>query len=207
MTVLLPNAPAKPLDNLTEIYKWPRAGHWTYIEYVRFTEVMGNRFRYEIIEGHLQMMAAPTPQHQEIVANINEYLRRFVKQHKLGKVYFSPIDVVLDKLQKSTVQPDLLFIPINNLAIVERAKIFGVPDLIVEVLSSNRADDLETKFKLYAQYGVQEYWIVDPVNETVEVFVLQDELFVIFGRFTHSQIVHSNQLNGIHIPVDEIFDL
>ena len=90
-------------------------------------------FFYELLNGHIVKKQAPSPMHQEAVANINWFLNNFVREKDLGKVYTSPIDVFFDTYNNA--QPDILFIRKDRLFIVDKDGIQGQPDLIVEVLS------------------------------------------------------------------------
>ena len=85
----------------------------------------------------------------------------FVMEAQLGRLFIAPLDVVLSAT--NVVQPDLVFISNARMHIITDANIQGAPDLVVEVLSpSTAARDWRTKHDLYAEHGVQEYWIVDP---------------------------------------------
>src|SRR3990172_11022780 len=89
--------------------------------------------QYELIDGELCMTPAPRPKHQEIVLRIAQELDGFVRKNGLGKVFVSPVDVLLDR--HTVVQPDVLFISQSRVSIVGEEAIEGAPDLVVEVLS------------------------------------------------------------------------
>jgi Uma2 family endonuclease len=104
------------------------------------------------------------------------------------------------------VQPDLVFVAAERLDIVTQRAIEGVPDLVVEVLSpSNWLDDRRTKFALYAEIGVREYWIVDPDERTVEVFSLQEGRYALRGRFGPDETLRSDLLPGFEVAVGDLF--
>ena len=131
-----------------------QAKRWTYEEYYR----LNNEQRYEIIDGNLLMAPAPDTWHQSWIGALFIILDRHVRSRNLGKVFLSPVDVVLNS--ENSVQPDLVFLSSANLGIVQRRGIFGTPDLLVEMVSvsSMRRDRYEKK-ELYARFGVKEYWI------------------------------------------------
>ncbi|MBI4328052.1 MAG: Uma2 family endonuclease, partial [Chloroflexi bacterium] len=106
-----------------------QAKRWTYEEYYQLDDDQ----RYEIIDGNLLMAPAPDTWHQDWSRELFHILDRHVRAHKLGKVFFAPLDVVLDS--ENTVQPDLVFIAAANAGIIQRRAIFGVPDLLVEIVS------------------------------------------------------------------------
>lgn len=129
--------------------------------------------RYELIEWDLQMTPAPSPRHQLVVAAVEDALRHFVREHSLGTVLMAPVDVVLS--ETVVVQPDVLFIAQERLGLLQEECIRGAPDLVVEVLSPSSAKrDRLSKRRLYARFGVREYWMVDPIAKNVEV-CLHDE--------------------------------
>ncbi len=181
---------------------WPPSqGKWTYDDYARLPD---NDMRYEVIEGELYMSPAPRPKHQEVIALLYGYLWEYLKDKPIGKVFFSPIDLILPDLA-TPVQPDLLFIPNERLDIVQENFIEGVPDLIVEVLSpSNPSHDRNTKFKIYARAGVQEYWIIDPDARTVEINVLRGQAYASAGVFGPDDQTSSETLVDFSVLVSDI---
>ena len=130
----------------------------------------------EVINNKLYMSPSPSFNHQEILSDLFFEIKGHVKANDLGKCVFSPMDVYLG--DKNAVQPDILFIATNNLGIVQKGKIIGAPDLIVEALSQDRKHDLETKKKLYEEFGVKEYFIIDPSNKEVFSYFLQGKKYV-----------------------------
>ena len=179
----------------------PPQGQWTYADYKQLPD---DGWRYEVIEGELYLSPAPRPKHQESAGNLGSRMLLYVQERGLGKVYFAPIDVILPGYA-SPVQPDVLFIARERLDIVKEDFIEGPPDLIVEILSpSNWLTDRRTKFRIYAQAGVREYWIVDTDARTVEVFVLRGSSFALAGKFGSGETLRSEVVTGFEIGVDEI---
>jgi Uma2 family endonuclease len=98
-----------------------------------------------------------------------------------------------------------LFIAKGRLDIVGEARIEGVPDLIVEVLSpGNEAHDRRLKFELYAQSGVGEYWMVDVETCAIEIYVLRGQAYALLGRFGRGDTTRSEVLRGLAIPVADV---
>lgn len=129
--------------------------------------------RHEIIDGEEYVSPSPSTPHQRVVVNLIFYLRSYVAQHDVGEVFAAPLDVLLS--DTNIVQPDVLFVSDERASIVTERGIEGAPDLIVEVLSEgNRRHDEVRKRKLYARFGVPEYWIADPALETIKVYRLTD---------------------------------
>lgn len=129
--------------------------------------------RYEIIDGELLVTPSPRRPHQKVAGNLFYYLTDFVKNHKLGEVYVAPFDVVFSR--HDVVEPDILFVSNARAAVLTDKNVQGAPDLAVEVLSESTAEiDRTTKLKLYARFGVEEYWIVDPEGPAVEIYRRQE---------------------------------
>jgi len=125
--------------------------------------------RRELVYGRLREPPAPFFSHQELVLRVAERLRAHVRLFGLGTVAISPLDVILDADRALVVQPDVLFVSAERRSII-RNQVWGAPDLVVEVLSEWNADyDRGDKLGWYRQYGVREYWIVDPFNQSVTV--------------------------------------
>ncbi len=194
-----------PVTVKTQTRPWPpRRGEWTYEDYARLPN---DQWRYEIIQGELHMSPAPRTRHQKIGLQLKIALGQFVYEHHLGEVYDAPIDVILsdratDEIIASPVQPDILFIAQERLDIVQEKYIVGAPDLIIEILSpSNWLDDRRDKYTVYEAAGVREYWIVDPDNSTVEVFVLRDDQYTQVGRYEPGDVVRADVVAGFEIAV------
>lgn len=177
------------------------ASKMTYLQYCLLPE---DGKQYEVIDGELFMTPAPKPKHQEIVLRLARKLSDFVEKTNLGKVFISPIDVLLE--EHTVLQPDVLFIRSERLAIVKEEAIEGAPDLAVEVLSpSTFYKDLRKKMSAYSQFGVQEYWIVDPETETIEIYARQGDKLEPARKFSTGENVESALLPGLKLAVKEVF--
>lgn len=158
---------------------------------------------YQLIDGELVMTPSPNFEHQDIIATLGTQLRYFVDSHKLGKVIFAPMDVYLTEVE--AYQPDIIFISNENKSIIHD-RIKGAPDLIVEVLSpSNAYYDLVHKKQVYETTGVKEYWIVDPMEKTVEIFENVNRYFQPIAKEKQSGTIHSKLLQGFSIELEKIF--
>ena len=161
----------------------------TYEDYARLPDDE----RYEIIDGELYEMTAPTVRHQDILLNLGIILRPHVGETRLGKVYVSPIDVIF--AEDAIVQPDLVFVAESRRHIIQDHAIVGTPDLVIEILSpSTAARDRNRKADLYARYGVAEYWMVDSETETVHILRFGD------AGYGPAEIVDSGALTTTLIP-------
>lgn len=163
---------------------------WTYDEMV--AELPETNQPVELWNGEIIISPAPHPDHQTIMLNFAATLREFVAADQLGKIFVSPVDVVLTPHR--VVQPDVLFIAKGRRDIVQE-HIVGAPDLVMEVISvgSWQRDRIQKK-ALYEQAGVAEYWIVDPDSETIEVFVLTKGIYQLHSKSTRKESAKSRLL-------------
>ena len=146
----------------------------TYSDYVQMTPPDSGQ--YQLIQGELVTMTSPNTRHQRIIRLLTKSLETYLEKSPLGEIFLSPMDVVMG--EGEVYQPDILFILESNQKIIEDTKINGIPDMIVEVLSpSNAYYDLVVKKKIYEQCGVKEYWIVDPLQNTLDLYVLHNNKF------------------------------
>ena len=161
--------------------------------------------RYELFEGELYMVPSPSVKHQRISRTLMLLLAQFVDEYQLGEVFGAPLDVVFT--EATFVQPDILFISHQRRGIIGEQNISGAPDLVVEILSpSTEERDRGIKSQLYCRYGVQEYWLVDPEERTVEVLTLSPEGYQVLGRYSEDEVVSSQVLAGFQFLAEEIFD-
>jgi Uma2 family endonuclease len=159
--------------------------------------------RYEVVKGELFMSPTPRAIHQEMIVNLVFELHFFLKKKQHGKVLVAPLDVILGDLA-TPVQPDIIFIRQERLSIV-RDKIEGVPDIVIEVLSPGSVGhDRRRKFALYAEAGVPEYWLADPDECLVEVYVLRGQAYAILGQFVGEDAIQSEVLPDLHFSINSI---
>lgn len=159
----------------------------------------------ELIDGELRMPAAPNRRHQEILGRLYLAIAPHVKSHSMGHVVYSPIDVVLDRARPLVLEPDLLFVS-HSRAHILGVRIFGAPDLVIEILSpAGGPFDRTEKAAHYAQYEVREYWLVDAEAETVEVRELEPRGYESVGVFGRGAGVRSVILPDLSFPGDGIF--
>jgi len=178
---------------------------FTYEDYKNLPE--SETQRYELLEGELVMVPSPSFEHQDISGNLEFLLRLFVREHKLGVVLDAPLDVVLGEAgEEHVVQPDILFISKTRKKIIRQEEIRGAPDLVVEILSPYTGQrDRTVKKKLYARYGVKEYWIVDPEEEAIEVWALGRGGYERVALYKKADMLTSSLLPGLKIPLREVF--
>ncbi|MBE0478293.1 Uma2 family endonuclease [Candidatus Aerophobetes bacterium] len=160
--------------------------------------------RYEIIEGELAMVPSPGWSHQTISMKIFQILAQYVASTNIGEVRYAPIDVIFS--EENVLQPDILYIAKERSGIIEERGVEGAPDLVVEILShATRQKDKGIKRKIYAKYGVKEYWIVDSENRTIEVSSLGKKGLETTQVYPEGSTFSSPLLKGFSFSVKNIF--
>lgn len=174
------------------------------LDYDDYASMPEDGKRYEILDGELVVTASPVTRHQRVLRDLEFALHAHVSAHELGEVFFAPLTVVLDP--HTIVEPDLVFVSKARSAILKERFIEGAPDLLIEILSpSTAARDRGAKAKLYAQFGVDEYWIVDPDARTLEVFERAGKTFRASGTFHDSDTFAPRLLPGLTIALSSVW--
>lgn len=174
----------------------------TYEDYCRLPN---DGKRYEIIDGELFVTPSPRSLHQIVISNLHLELGRFVKDGEIGRVLVAPLDVVLSRFD--VVEPDLLFVSKSRSSTVTETNVQGAPDLVVEVLSPSTAEtDRTIKLKLYARYGVQEYWIIDPYGPSAEIYRRQKKGFDPVKTLEATDSLTSPLFPGFSLPLKALVE-
>lgn len=165
--------------------------------------------RYELIDGIIYEMSAPTTLHQEIVGEIYAQLHNYLKGKKC-KAFVAPLDVCLSgvknpKKEYNVVQPDILVVCDEN-KLTKDMGIQGAPDLAIEVLSpTSRKHDTFIKFNLYQYYGVKEYWIVDVEIGVIYQYILNEKnIYTLPKTYEITEDIKVNILKNCIISLKEI---
>lgn len=170
---------------------------WTYEDYAALPD---DGKRYEIHDGELWEMPAPSPLHQIVLLNLGTVLNSHVKAGNLGRVLVAPLDVILsDRPGETTVlQPDILFLDRDRLAAISQRAVEGPPTLAVEILSPSTAIiDRTRKRALYARYGVPYLWLVDLDARDIEVNVLRAGEYIVTTRVSGTEPVDLPPFTGL----------
>jgi Uma2 family endonuclease len=178
---------------------------FTYEDYKSLPEAMDRR--YELMDGELCMVPAPTTIHQDVSQNIEFLLVQHVRATRCGRVLDAPVDVVLGEgSRRDVVQPDIVFVAAARAAIITPAEVAGAPDLVVEILSPGTEDrDRGYKRTLYERSGVREYWIVNSDEASIEVYRLSPTGFEAPVRYGPADLVVSATVPDFRLPVVEAF--
>ena len=177
---------------------------YTYFDYLKweFSE------RVELIRGFIRKMSpAPNLSHQSVLYNLTIAFD-FNFRRKPCRVVFAPFDVRLPiasaKKDTTVVQPDI-FVVCNSEKLTDSG-FNGAPDLIVEVISPNNSKhDLITKFNLYQEAGVKEYWIIHPIDKILSVYTLQNGKYSGLQPQSDGEKIKSTLFPDLNIELDDVF--
>ena len=162
--------------------------------------------RLELIDGALYIMSTPTKDHQFLLARLIVYFELYLDAFASppAAVYQDITTILSPELQRA-VAPDLVVILSGRDDIGGRIYVEGAPDLVVEILSTDRSHDLVRKRHLYAAAGVKEYWIVDPRNDTVLPLELRGREYAERPALGVGDVLTTPLLPGLAIPLADLF--
>lgn len=174
----------------------------TTTEYLQTPETVLPR---ELAFGVLRVAESPTVVHQRVVRDLTLELCAFVKERHIGEVLPAPMDVVLDYANALVVQPDLLFVSRDRREII-RDRVYGAPDLVVEVLSPRpRIGKLDERVAWFARYGVRECWIADAVRKEMTVLTFADSQIASSEVAKGTTRIVTAVLEGLRLTPDDVF--
>ena len=182
-------------------------GTYTYADYLKWTF----EERLEIIKGKIFPMSAPARIHQRISMKLTYEIQKYL-DGKQCEAYSAPFDVRLTPLKKNktnkvytVVQPDLCII--CDLDKLDDKGCVGGPDLIIEILSpGNSRKEMKEKYEVYQENGVKEYWLVEPQDKCVFVYVLNDQSkYIGLQPVTDEDILTSTTFPELQIDLAQVF--
>ena len=169
----------------------------------------------ELIKGKIMRMSpAPNVRHQSISGNLHGILFPFFRKKKC-RLFAAPFDVRLYDRKKSllvnkdvftVVQPDLCVI--CNPEFLDKKGCNGAPDWIIEILSKgNSKREMQTKYALYQEAGVREYWVVFPENKMIEQFVLdENNVYQLKGIYAEDGIITPFLFPELDVDLLDVFE-
>jgi len=160
---------------------------------------------FQLINYDLVMSPSPIPLHQVISRRIVSAISYFLGD-KIddGFLVYAPMDVKLD--EGNVLQPDILYVTAERKARIVKERIEGAPDLVVEILSpSNAYYDLRLKKNIYEKYGVKEYIIIDPIEQSAELYALKDGIYYLHQKAQNNEQLNSLLLPGFSIDLTKLF--
>ena len=158
--------------------------------------------RWEVIDGEAYSMTpSPSYQHQKVAGAFHAILREKLKGTRCVAA-IAPLDVYFDDF--NFVQPDVMVVCDKRKI---RDRIYGAPDLVIEVLSpSTSLKDKREKKNLYEKFGVREYVIVHPEEMLVERFFLHEGGFRGPDVFGSQEVLPLVSLEGVEVPLWDVFE-
>jgi len=196
----------KPITKLSQLDLTKRYSYADYLTW-HFQE------RVELIRGWIQKMSpAPGTNHQSVSRTIQGEMYNFFKKNPC-QFFDAPFDVrLLDKKKSkqdqeiyTVVQPDLCVI-CDAKKIDDRGCI-GAPDLIVEIVSpGNSKREMKTKYELYEENGVREYWIANPLEKNIMLYILKAKKYQLSKIYFDDDTIESVLFKGLRIELKEIFN-
>jgi Uma2 family endonuclease len=184
-----------------EVDLLPLQGLWTIEQYLKLTDQ--TNLLIEFSDGVIEVLPMPTDKHQAISRLLFLALLAFV-QRLGGTVFYAPLRVQVRPGKFR--EPDLLLLLDANDPRRQDAYWFGA-DLVAEIVSPDRPErDLEEKPVDYAEAGIPEYWIVNPLDETITVLRLTEGVYRPHGIFKRGDLASSALLEGFAVSAAEVFD-
>ena len=188
---------AEPTWEIAQLF--PAQGHWSEEEYL----ALDTNHLIEFSDGYLEFLPLPTQSHQLLLIALFEQLDNVVRTRQLGIVLFAPMRIQL--WRGKFREPDIVYMASQH-AGRRGEEFWRGADLVMEVVSpDNPARDLVTKRHEYAQAGIPEYWIVDPIQMSITVLTLDGQSYALHGEFDEDEEATSRLLDGFTVSVRDMF--
>lgn len=160
---------------------------------------------YELINDTIVKRTSPSLAHQRVSRRLTYLLEKFLLENPLGEFFCAPTDVTFD--ETVGVVPDLSFISKErDFILLNDDYVAGTPDIIFEIISPGTARrDRTEKKALYEQFAVGEYWLVDPANLTVEIFVFEANSLRLDQFLEIEGLAKSKKLAGFEVDLNGLF--
>ena len=184
----------------------PRTGTRLSIEeFLELPDTFDKR-KMELDEGELYIMPRPRTRHQSLQGDLIWYFQGYLRtfDDPPAEVLHDVI-VALSLESRILFSPDLVVILQGSKAVVTDRMVEGAPDIVVEILSSDRRRDLVRKRQVYAEAGVAEYWIFDQRADTATLLDLRDGEYVERAVLTAADTLTTPLLPGLAIPLADVF--
>lgn len=179
----------------------PLQGHWTEAQYLLLSSQTNRLLEYT--DGYIEVLPMPTDKHQVILEFVFLALRA-VANALGGKVLFAPLRIQVRPGKYR--EPDLLMVLDASDPRRQNEYWLGA-DLVMEIVSPDKPKrDTEEKPTDYAEAGILEYWIINPLTDTITVLALQGEAYREYGVFHRGDRAASKLLVGFSVSVDEVLD-
>lgn len=190
---------------ITSLSQLDLNGSYSYADYLTWKI----KERVELIKGKImEMSPVPTRMHQKISRKL---VTEFIKAFEGGscEFYFAPFDVRFSDgsgNMKTIVQPDLCVVCDPNK--LDEKGCIGAPDLVVEILSpGNSKREMKNKYELYQEHGVKEYWVVNPNEQHILIYVLENGKYIGIQPVIEGDVVTSPTLPQLSFNTTGLYEL
>jgi Uma2 family endonuclease len=159
---------------------------------------------YEILNGTARPLPAADTKHQRVAVKLTAFLYENLERKNRGIVMGAPSTVMLSSWD--IVRPDVFFVRKNREGIVGDQIVLGPPDLAIEITNEDSWErDMKEKRKIYAEAGIQEYWIADPGAETIEQLVWCELGYISTGIYRKRAFLSPAFIPNLKLPVSKVF--
>ncbi|AEE52843.1 Uma2 family endonuclease [Haliscomenobacter hydrossis] len=160
---------------------------------------------YELFDGEILKRSTPSLIHQAVCRELLTELDAYIEEKKLGEVFSAPVDLNLD--EHNAFQPDLAFVSKERSFLIEDGDyIHGAPDMVIEIISPGTIKkDRVIKKDLCERFAIREYWLVDPLNKGIEIYIMQEDKYVLHDLQEISGKISSTVLTGFELDLGHIF--
>jgi len=179
------------------------------VSYEEFMDISEkSELRMEFINGEILLLGSPSLEHQAISGSLYLIFSHFLKGKKC-RVFYAPFDVHFFKPEikdPDVCQPDLFIACDIEEKLNAKGRYMGTPALVVEILSpGTRSRDMAIKLNTYMLSGVSEYWVVDPMQKTIMIYVFQNLKIDSFQIYRNDEAAASRTFDGLAAPLGEVF--
>lgn len=170
----------------------------------KFHDLVHENMKAEFINGEVIMHSPVKVKHWEASMNLSSSMHQHVRQKQLGKV---GVEKVMVHLTRNDYEPDICFFGKEKAAkLLPDQMLCPAPDFIVEILSiTTEKNDRTIKMKDYALHGISEYWIIDPVQQSVEQYLLENREYKLHQKLIQEGIIHARAIEGYSVKLEDIF--
>jgi Uma2 family endonuclease len=174
----------------------------TYADYVGLPD---DGLRHEIIDGEHYVSPSPSVRHQQISGRLFYLIQQYLHADPIGSIFYAPLDALLSEFD--IVVPDLIYVSNDRSRYLTSKNLQGPPDLVIEILSPSTARrDQKLKRDLYERVGVQEYWLLDPVRDVINVYRAESgSTFAPPVEYAKTAILTSLLFPGLELALDRVF--
>lgn len=177
----------------------------SYEEFLQLTEDSDQR--YEYIDGEIYLLTSPRASHQKILGELHVIFYQWF-QGKDCRPMLAPFDITLKRNPENinVVQPDLMVICDLEEHLNGKDYYMGIPTLVVEIISeSTRSKDMIKKLDLYMSTGIKEYWIINPVNKEVSIYLFVDNNISNNTTYKKKETAVSFHFSKLEVDLEKIF--